>query len=142
MDTFSKDIITRTSSSSSSSSPLRISKTMKPERVRFMLYLRVLLKYLQRKEEQKRDDKCSTYETLKLALHECAAKSRRHEKGYESLTLAMQRIIPEIVSQEDLQTARDYTNLFVQRKRQMHRSRQVVAKQAFQSLDLNASHHH
>jgi len=135
MDTFSTDtesfIIAPTSTS------LHISKTMKPERVRFMLYLRVLLKYLQRKEET--DQQYNTYETLKLALHDCAAKSRRHEKGYESLTLAMQRLIPEIVPQEDLDVARKYMTLFVQRKRQMHgssRSRRQV--QAFQKLDPNS----
>lgn len=101
---------------------------MKPERVRFMLYLRVLLKYLQRKDDQ------DTYETLKLALHDCAKKSRRQEKGYESLTFAMQRLIPEIVSEEDLARAREYMDLFVQRRRQMHRRQAPVLKK----LDPNA----
>ena len=104
---------------------------MKPEKVRLMLYLRVLLKYLQRK-----DDPEDTYERLQLALHECAAKSRRQEKGYESLTTAMQRIIPEIVAQEDLVKARDYMNLYVQKKNQMERRQQG---KAFKTLDPNAS---
>ena len=102
---------------------------MKPEKVRFMLYLRVLLKYLQRKDDP------DTYERLKLALHECASKSRRQEKGFESLTIAMKRIIPEVVGEEDLDKAREYMNLFMQKQRQMDR-RQV---QAFKSLDPNAS---
>ena len=123
-------------SSSSCSSPLNISKSMKPQHVRFMLYLRVLLKYLQRKDEQE------TYETLKLALHDCASKSRRHAPGYESLTAVMQRLIPTLVSAQDLDQARQYMNLFVQRQRQMHRRRSCGRQQvqAFQSLDPNSNH--
>lgn len=104
---------------------------MRPEKVRFMLYVRVLLKYLQRK-----DDPEDTYERLKLALHECASKSRRQEKGFESLTIAMQRVIPQVVGEEDLAKAREYMNLFVQKQHQMDRRRQV---EAFKALDPNAS---
>ena len=102
---------------------------MKPDKIRFMLYLRILLKYLQRKDGP--DD---TYERLKLALHECATRSRRQEKGFESLTIAMQRVIPEIVDQADLDKAREYLNLFVQQKRQMHRREDHALK----TLDHNA----
>ena len=105
---------------------------MKPEKVRFMLYLRVLLKYLQRKDDPHDD----TYERLTLALHECASKSRRREQGFESLTIAMKRIIPQVVQEQDLAKARQYMDLFVQKQRQMKTLRQV---QAFQTLDPNAS---
>lgn len=107
---------------------------MKPGEVRFMLYLRVLLRYLQRKHEA--DDGDDTYKRLKLALHDCASKSRRQEKGFESLTMAMHRIIPQVVRREDLAKAREYTNLLMQKKRQLHDRRQG---QAFQHLDPNAS---
>lgn len=104
---------------------------MKPKKVRLMLYLRVLLKYLQRKNDPE-----DTYARLQMALHECAAKSRRREKGYESLTTAMQRVIREIVAQEDLVKARGYMNLYVHAKNQIVRHRDV---KAFKSLDPNAS---
>ena len=103
---------------------------MRPEKVRFMLYVRVLLMYLQRK-----DDPEDTYERLKLALHECASKSRRQENGFESLTIAMQRVIPQVVEEEDLAKAREYMNLFVQKQHQMEHRCQV---KAFKTLDPNA----
>ena len=90
---------------------------MNPESIRFMLFLRVLLRYLQRKD----DDTDDSYERLKLALHDCATKSRRQERGYENLTIAMHRVIYEIVDEEYLAKARGYMKLFAQKSHLMHR---------------------
>ena len=113
---------TLTNMPSSTALSFQTNDRMKPECVKFLLFLRVLLRYLQRKEDQR------TYRALKLALHDCAARSRRHETGFENLTVAMKRLIPEMVSPQDLDRARAYMHLFVQKKHEIHQQKSPPAK--------------
>jgi hypothetical protein len=106
----------------SGTAPSRIEsrlKNMQPERARFMLYMRVLLQHLQQRGD------LQTYHTFKYLLRHCAVKSQRQEPGYESLTVVLKQLIPEIVRKEDLQKAREYMGIFVEKKRR-ERFQQVL----------------
>jgi hypothetical protein len=97
-----------------STSPSRIEtrlKKMQPERARFMLYMRVLLHHLQQRGDLR------TYQALKELLRQCAVKSQRRVPGYESLTVVLKQLIPEVVRNEDLQKAREYMGILVTKKR-------------------------
>jgi hypothetical protein len=93
---------------------------MKPEDTQFLLFLGILLRYLQSKDGDDDDQHTPTYQKLRLALYDCATKSRRQERGYESLTHAVKRIIFQLVSKEDLIKARNiFRQCIVQQKQQL-----------------------
>ena len=62
----------------------------------FVVFLRILLKYLQNHGDKQ------TYEVLRRRVQVCTEKARRGEPGYECVAKAVLQEIPQIVKHSDL----------------------------------------
>ena len=70
------------------------------------MHARVLMKYLAKKDP-------AMYETAKQVIKECAARNKRGECGYESVTLAMEVRLRQLVGEPYWQRAETYLNRFL-----------------------------
>ncbi|KAL7566978.1 hypothetical protein ACA910_019908 [Epithemia clementina (nom. ined.)] len=84
-------------------------RRVKKEKETFLIFTRVLLKYLEQKDP-------ATHQNVKNIIKECAERNKRHEPGYESVTTSMKTKLKQVVTEEHWQRAEAYLKHFLQQK--------------------------
>jgi hypothetical protein len=79
------------------------------DRERFLLFSRVLLKYLEQKDR-------NLHQRVKALIRDCAERNRRQEPGYESVTGSLQDRLREIVSDTHWARAENYLRQYLTRQ--------------------------
>lgn len=75
----------------------------------FLLFTRVLLKYLEKKDP-------AVHQKSKLIVKDCAERKKRGERGYESVTEAMRTRLKQVVAQAYWQRAEAYLRQLLEKK--------------------------
>jgi predicted alpha/beta-fold hydrolase len=68
-----------------------IEREMKKKKERFLIFTRVLLKFLEQKDPP-------LHQKVKGIIKDCADRNKRQERGYESVTASMQARLKEVVN--------------------------------------------
>jgi hypothetical protein len=90
-------------------------RAMKKEKERFLIFTRVLLKYLEQKDPE-------LHVKVKAIIKECAERNKRQERGYESVTASMRTRLREVVSDQYWKRAEAYLQHFLQQKQRQSSS--------------------
>jgi len=96
--------------------------TTKTEKEQFLMFTRVLMKYLEQKDPD-------MHARAKAVIRECAEKNKRKEKGYESVTLAMQSRLKQTVGTSYWERAGDYLQHFLKQKEAEIQRRKAAAEE-------------
>lgn len=84
-------------------------REMKKQKERFLIFTRVLLKYLEQKDPE-------LHQRVKAIIKDCAERNKRSERGYESVTASMKARLKEVVNDNYWKRAEAYLNHFLQQK--------------------------
>ena len=87
----------------------REQEEMLQEREQFILFVRVLMKYLDTKDP-------AMHNKVKLIIKDCAARNKRQERGYESATASMRKQLKSVVSETYWKRAEKYLANFMAKK--------------------------
>ena len=68
-------------------------REMKKQKERFLIFTRVLLKYLENKDP-------ALHGSVKAIIKDCAERNKRGERGYESVTASMRARLKEVVNEQ------------------------------------------
>ncbi|KAL3914230.1 MAG: hypothetical protein SGARI_000232 [Bacillariaceae sp.] len=80
------------------------------QKERFLMFTRVLIKYLEQKDK-------ALHQKAKLVIKDCADRNKRGEKGYESVTIAMQRRLKDLVGETYWKKAQDFLLMMSQKRK-------------------------
>ncbi|CAB9529310.1 expressed unknown protein [Seminavis robusta] len=84
-------------------------KEMRRQKERFLMFTRVLMKYLETKDP-------SLHSKVKLIIKECAERNKRNEPGYESVTASMRERLKQVVGDAYWKRAESYLAHFLAQK--------------------------
>ncbi|CAB9508249.1 expressed unknown protein [Seminavis robusta] len=84
-------------------------KEMRRQKERFLMFTRVLMKYLETKDR-------TLHGKVKKVIKECAERNKRQEPGYESVTASMRERFKEIVPDDYWKRAESYLDHFLAQK--------------------------
>eukprot|EP00536_Pseudo-nitzschia_multiseries_P012532 jgi/Psemu1/326876/estExt_fgenesh1_pg.C_4840003 len=101
----------RISGTATTSTPLT-QQDIKKQKERFLMFTKVLIKYLEQKDQR-------MYNDAKKIIKDCAERNKRKEPGYESVTISMKRRLKELVGEHYWKKATDYLIHFLEQKRKM-----------------------
>jgi len=110
--------------SSSQSSPF------KSEKERFLMFTKVLMKYLEQKNK-------AMHARAKAVIRDCAEKNKQGDPNYASLTRAMQKGLYETVGKEYWQKANDYLIHFMKQNKRKKINAQQQQQQQMQQRRTN-----
>jgi hypothetical protein len=79
------------------------------QKEKFLIVTRVLMKYLEQKDPP-------LHQKVKTIIKDCAARNRRQERGYESVTVSMKARLKEVVDDNYWQRAEAYLHHFLVQK--------------------------
>ena len=85
-------------------------REMKKHKERFLVFTRVLLKYLEQKDPP-------LHQKVKAIIKDCAERNKRQERGYESVTASMRARLREVVNETYWKKAEAYLEHFLKNKR-------------------------
>jgi len=97
----------------SSSSGSSRERDIKKQKEKFLMFTRVLIKYLEQKDKR-------MHQQAKIIIKDCAERNKRQEPGYESVTESMKRRLKELVGDHYWKKANDYLIHFIDQKRRQH----------------------
>ena len=96
-------------SSSSGAAPPRGDYNEKKKKEQFLMFTRVLMKYLESKD-------AAMHQRAKQAIKDCAEKNKMGDPNYASLTLSMREQLRQVVGEQYWRKAEDYLKHFLQTK--------------------------
>ena len=96
------------SGSTSSRAQLERDHLQKKAKEQFLMFTRVLMKYLEQKDPQ-------MHTRARHVIRECAEKSKKKEQGYESVTASMKTRLRATVGEQYWKRAEDYLTHFQQK---------------------------
>jgi len=82
---------------------------MKKKKERFIIFARILLKYLEGHDQQ-------VAARVKNVINDCVARNKRRERGYESVTSSMRDRLKKIVNETYWKRAEVYTERYYKQK--------------------------
>lgn len=85
-------------------------REVKKQKETFLLFTRVLIKYLEQKDPM-------VHQQVKAIIKDCAERNKRHEKGYESVTSSMRSRLKRVVSENYWQRAEAYLRQLLSQKK-------------------------
>ena len=107
-------------------------RRLKKEKETFLIFTRVLLKYLEQKDPV-------THQKVKGIIKDCAERNKRHVPGYESVTTSMKTKLKQVVTEEHWQRAESYLKHFLQQKNKFNQSQHHSQQQQASSSSSQAS---
>ena len=90
----------------------KMERDAKHRKERFLMFTRVLMKYLEQKDPP-------MHTQAKAVIRECAERNKKKEAGYESVTASMQTRLKEMVGEAYWSRAEAYLNHFLRQKEKM-----------------------
>ncbi|KAG7366802.1 hypothetical protein IV203_029472 [Nitzschia inconspicua] len=81
------------------------------QKEKFLMFTRVLIKYLEGKDR-------ALHAKAKLVIKDCAERNKRGEPGYESVTMAMQRRLKDLVGETYWKKAQEFLYYMHQKRKQ------------------------
>ena len=95
--------------SSSGQDRASLEREMRRQKERFLMFTRVLMKYLEQKDPQ-------MHQKAKLIIKDCAERNKRQERGYESVTASMRSRLKQLVGEQYWKRAESYLKHFLEQR--------------------------
>jgi hypothetical protein len=95
------------------------------QKEKFLMFTRVLIKYLEGKDK-------ALHHKAKLVIKDCAERNKRGERGYESVTMAMQRRLKDLVGDTYWKKAQEFLYY-------MHQKRKAAMQQQADGVNTAAA---
>jgi len=92
--------------------PVDREKEMRRQKERFLMFTRVLMKYLESKDPP-------LHQNVKAIIKDCADRNKRQERGYESVTASMRSRLKEVVGENYWKRAESYLAHFLAQKQKV-----------------------
>ena len=107
----------------------KLEKEAKQRRDKFLMFTRVLMKYLEQKDPE-------MHSRAKSVIRECADKNKNKEAGYESVTASMQARLRSTVGEAYWKRAESYLNHFLKQKEVEMAKRKKSASDGLLTVDV------